>query len=48
MAGKVGALPSAGDKQERKGHNLQGFGMIMLGRRRGSQDGRDASKVAGS
>ena len=45
MAGKAGALPSAGDKQERKGHNEAPF---MLGRRRGSQDGRDASKVAGS
>ena len=45
MSGKIGALPSAGDKQERKGHNEAPF---MLGRRRASQDGRDTSKVAGS
>jgi hypothetical protein len=45
MPGKVGALPYAGDKQERKGHNEAPF---MLGRRRGSQDGRYASKVVGS
>ena len=44
MPGKTSALPSAGLKQESNGHNEAPF---KLGRRKGSQDERDTSRVAG-
>ena len=46
MPGKVSAMPTAAEhKVGRKVHNEAPF---MLGRRRGSQDGRDTSRGAGS
>ena len=46
MPGKASAMPSAAEhKVGRKGHNEAPF---MLDRRRGSQDGRDTSRGAGS
>jgi hypothetical protein len=46
MPGKASAMPTAAEhKVGRKVHNEAPF---MLGRRRGSQDGRDTSRWAGS
>jgi hypothetical protein len=45
MPGKAGALHAVVPKQERKGHNEA---PLMLGRRRGSQDERDTSRLTGS